>query len=451
MFGSETLEVAIGLAFMFFILSLMLTSAREILEGWLQTRAIHLERGVRELLKDETGEGLARDLYGHPLVSSLFRGDYKPESLTGRILRRNDPWKRIPFRSNLPAYIPARNFATALLDLSARGSPDQGSSASLTVDQIREGVSVRIASPHVRRAVLLAIDNAKGDIDQVRAGLEAWFDSGMDRVSGWYRKETQGILLVMGLLVAWGLNIDSLHVARTLIENDARRTVIVTEAAAVVDRVKAQGAGTPDQAAMLSALGCARDSAQPVPAPVGKVGPATAPATAGAGPGSPQATTAPGAPAAGPQADLSCAERRVRDLGYPVGWNGRKILWSWLWPGNFQTWSQWWTASQFPWQSVPGWIITALAISLGAPFWFDLLNKMMVIRSTVKPHEKSPEEASEDRQPRSAVTAAPDSPAPNAGQPAPNAVQAVPAPRADDPLFRPHQWAGRTDPQEGDL
>jgi len=35
---------------------------------------------------------------------------------------------------------------------------------------------------------------------------------------------------------------------------------------------------------------------------------------------------------------------------------------------------------------------------LGAPFWFDLLNKMMVIRSTVKPHEKSPEEASEDRQ-----------------------------------------------------
>jgi hypothetical protein len=35
---------------------------------------------------------------------------------------------------------------------------------------------------------------------------------------------------------------------------------------------------------------------------------------------------------------------------------------------------------------------------MGAPFWFDLLNKVMVIRSTVKPHEKSPEEASEDRQ-----------------------------------------------------
>jgi hypothetical protein len=35
---------------------------------------------------------------------------------------------------------------------------------------------------------------------------------------------------------------------------------------------------------------------------------------------------------------------------------------------------------------------------MGAPFWFDLLNKVTVIRSTVKPHEKSGEEASEDRQ-----------------------------------------------------
>jgi hypothetical protein len=45
-----------------------------------------------------------------------------------------------------------------------------------------------------------------------------------------------------------------------------------------------------------------------------------------------------------------------------------------------------------------GFLTTALAGMLGAPFWFDVLNKVMVIRSTVKPHEKSPEEASEDRQ-----------------------------------------------------
>jgi hypothetical protein len=44
-----------------------------------------------------------------------------------------------------------------------------------------------------------------------------------------------------------------------------------------------------------------------------------------------------------------------------------------------------------------GLFMTGLAISQGAPFWFDLLNKFMVIRSTVKPYEKSAPEGSEDR------------------------------------------------------
>jgi hypothetical protein len=44
-----------------------------------------------------------------------------------------------------------------------------------------------------------------------------------------------------------------------------------------------------------------------------------------------------------------------------------------------------------------GLAITVFAISLGAPFWFDMLNKIMVIRSTVKPKEKSPDEPAVDR------------------------------------------------------
>lgn len=34
------------------------------------------------------------------------------------------------------------------------------------------------------------------------------------------------------------------------------------------------------------------------------------------------------------------------------------------------------------WETLFGWVITALAISLGAPFWFDLLNKMIKLRGT---------------------------------------------------------------------
>jgi hypothetical protein len=32
-----------------------------------------------------------------------------------------------------------------------------------------------------------------------------------------------------------------------------------------------------------------------------------------------------------------------------------------------------------------GWFLTAVALSMGAPFWFDVLNTFMNDRSTVKP------------------------------------------------------------------
>lgn len=99
----------------------------------------------------------------------------------------------------------------------------------------------------------------------------------------------------------------------------------------------------------------------------------------------------------------------------------------------------------FP-RSVFGWLITGLAISFGAPFWFDLLNKLMVIRSTVKPHEKSPEESSEDRQRQeSAVKKW------QVGTPAAPAPATVVASPPTGFAFRPHEWATGEDPQEGKL
>ena len=44
-----------------------------------------------------------------------------------------------------------------------------------------------------------------------------------------------------------------------------------------------------------------------------------------------------------------------------------------------------------------GIVLTGFGISQGAPFWFDVLNKFMVVRSTVKPAEKSKEQPSKDR------------------------------------------------------
>jgi hypothetical protein len=355
--GLDTLEVAIGLAFLFFILSLVVTAAREMIEGLMQMRAANLSRGLREMLRDPTGEGLTAQIYRHPLINSLFRGTYDPQ--------------RLRSHANLPAYIPARNFAVALLDLSARGEAAAGTGENMTLEEMRANVAKHIPNEEVRRAVLVAIDHANSNLQQARANLEAWFDSSMDRVSGWYRKQTQWILLFLGLIIAAVLNVDTLRIAKVLYDNDALRSTIVAESQATIERAGAAGVRNDD--ALLKALGCPIED------------PARRPSAAS--PETPP-TAAPGANSAAGQAQprrlTSCAQERLEALRYPVGWEAGT------------SWKPWNPA--FPWTAIPGWLITAFALTLGAPFWFDLLNKIMVIRSTVKPHEKSPEEASEDRQ-----------------------------------------------------
>ena len=90
------------------------------------------------------------------------------------------------------------------------------------------------------------------------------------------------------------------------------------------------------------------------------------------------------------------AKQELDKLGLPIGWNK-----GWGAPradtvfGAGRPWNEPWNDLFAPFL---GWLMTAFAATLGAPFWFDVLNKIMVIRSTVKPHEKSREEGSEDRQ-----------------------------------------------------
>src|SRR4051812_28075934 len=99
MFESGILDVAIGLGFVFLLLSLMVTAVSEMLAAALKWRATHLWMGLEQLLQSAD---FRNQLYGHPLIRGLTRmapgaGDWKG----GR---------------NGPSYIPSRTFALALID-----------------------------------------------------------------------------------------------------------------------------------------------------------------------------------------------------------------------------------------------------------------------------------------------------------------------------------------------
>ncbi len=326
MFGSEVLDVAIGIIFVFILVSVICSAIREGIESILKTRAAFLEHGIRQLLNDMSGTGLAKDLYEHPLIFGLFPGPYKPSGGGDASSSTEDGGEATPSAmtngGNLPSYIPSRNFALALMDMAARGvSTAQATdvnTAAISLDTLRQNVNT-LGDGKIQRVLLTAIDSAEGDLNKVRENLEAWYNSSMDRVSGWYKRSTHRILFMIGFIVAVVMNINTITIADYLYRNDAARAAVVASAGAAVENKT----------------------------PITYEG----------------------------------ATEQFKTLSLPIGWN-----------------------QKFGWEAVKfglmGWLFTALAATLGAPFWFDVLNKVMVIRSTVKPHEKSPEEGSEDRQSR---------------------------------------------------
>ncbi|MEY4509783.1 MAG: hypothetical protein RLZZ450_1905, partial [Pseudomonadota bacterium] len=92
MFNSSVLDVAIGVALVFLLVSTVCSAAREGLEAYLKTRASYLEYAIRELLHDRDGTGLAKQFFEHPMISGLYQGDYK--SLSRNDAR--DPGKERP-------------------------------------------------------------------------------------------------------------------------------------------------------------------------------------------------------------------------------------------------------------------------------------------------------------------------------------------------------------------
>jgi hypothetical protein len=380
MLGLDALEVAIGVIFVFALVSVMCTAIREVIETWLKTRAAFLEHGIRELLNDREGSGIAKHFYNHPLIHPLFQGDYHP--------RPSKRPKALTPARDLPSYVPSRNFALALMEMAARGPATDAVNAdpscpAVSLRSIRDNVA-NLGNPYVQRAVLAAVDTAQDDLNRAQANLEAWYDSAMDRVSGWYKRETQKLLFWIALAVAVILNINAITIVDYLYQNDAVRKALVARAeTAAKDTLPVRD----------STFTVARASLDSLSLPIGW---ATKP---------------------------DSLKRAF--VVTPRGWAWPKKV-TWPWQLNPRQWI--WNVLSPPF----GWLMTALAATLGAPFWFDMLNKVMVIRSTVKPHEKSPEESSEDRQIKKDPTSERDKPTPPSGREAMTPLP-VPAPGAAMP------------------
>jgi hypothetical protein len=390
------------MSFIFLSLSLIVSVLQEMFASFMQARSAVLERGLRSLFSgDSVGSklSLVDSVYDHGLIRGLYqdpRKDYaderladekqqgiadqeagKPASQTARKEDTLSRWtsfqlwlrrvtgiatlwqtKVVSDPTLLPSYIPARTFALALIDIlnanKTNGQP-LGNIKSLLADTLETNPANKAA----QALLTLAID-AGDNLGKFQENLENWFNDSMDRVSGWYKRHTQKFLFIIGLLVAIAFNVDSVRVAQTLwIDRDARQGMVTAAGTYIkqhpkpVNQQTGQGAGVATQDH--------QDTQQNL-------------------------------------TDLTASMRNsvkafhdvANESLLPVGWRHT--------PRAYLNWfrDDLPAAAKRSVLALLGWFITAAALSLGAPFWFDTLNKFMVVRGTVKPEEKSQTESSKD-------------------------------------------------------
>jgi hypothetical protein len=355
MFNSDMLEVAIGLIFVYLLFSFATTALREGLEAWLKHRGALLETGILGLFTEPVGVP-SSSLAAKPAIQPVETDDHatqRAEAILESLYRsapvyglyRGDyvpPSARTPSLSGrtLPSYIPSRTFADGLLSVVLGYAKPGAGGTPGSLDRLRLALE-GVPNAQIRDVVRAGIKFSGGDPERLRQHIEAWYDAAMDRVAGQYRRRTHVIVLVTSLLMAVALNINTVTIVEQLSQNAALRAAIQKQ----VVQVTTEKSYATAEARLPAQL----DSVQGLGLPIGW-------------------------DAAG-RVRIAKMAREGPDLDkthfLPLGW----LL------------------------AVLGWLMTALAISLGAPFWFDILNKVMIVRSTVKPNEKSGEERSKDPAP----------------------------------------------------
>src|SRR4051794_30974672 len=232
----DMLDVAIGIAFVFLLTSLIASAVQEMIEARLKRRASDLRDGIGELLRDPP---VMQAIYDHSLVNGLYKGaNYTAANNAG----------------DLPSYIPARNFALALMDVAFSTAGASGAQRATPMPPVVAGAVVVPAPPPVvpvnlaglpaapagvavtnadlARTLRVFAEAAALDPAKTRENIENWYNTAMDRVSGWYKRRSQRWLLVIGFVLAVAMNVDAIRVTRELVLNKTVRNAVVAKAIA---------------------------------------------------------------------------------------------------------------------------------------------------------------------------------------------------------------------------
>jgi hypothetical protein len=390
MFDSPLFETLIALVLIYALLSIFVSILTEWVNHMKKSRGVLLQKAITAMLDKAQQTELAKLLYTHPLIG--WNGATKA----------------------LPDYITSGTFADVLIDVvgqlpqkNADGTVTPAAQATATSDPLaRFKASIdAMTDGELKKLLLFFYERSKNDksgmyeLGLLREHIIAWYDERMAKLTGTFKALTRYRTLIWGFVVAIGLNVDSINLVRTFMQDSNLREEVVGDATVmagvwkrssdslftvkiskVLDSITAYK-GAKDTTAKASELNYALRGLEKLKKVSDSLG---------------SKKLSEGSQALG----------LLDSYNIPIGWDSDAAPISWL-PRNREmrenhrkelaqvqgayidvhnncpTWVSWLLY-------IAGIIISGFSLSYGAPFWFDLLVKLVNLRrSGIRPEDKT--------------------------------------------------------------
>jgi hypothetical protein len=334
------LDTAISVILIILIFSVVTYVVQELIAFNLQSRGKMLRDSITQLMSTTNSSSTWADgFFKHAEIASLRRQT-----------------------DRLASYIPAGNFALAVMDMVAAKSPV--ARTNNLFNDVRSGLTTFSGSEGNLFVVVRNLADSSTDIIELQHKLEKWYNNYMDRVTGWYQSNTVKTIRVIAIVVTIGFNLNLIKITGDILHNSTLRGNLVGMAQGIADdpesitdlytkkfedrknEILTQSIKTADSTSR-------KDSLIDVAAH--------------------QYT----------QEKIAALQSLVGDLSktkLPLGWHGLPVFTHRTTEENFEKGLV----------TLAGWLITAGCISMGAPFWFNLLMQLVnVRRAGIKPTDNS--------------------------------------------------------------
>ena len=375
MLNTAILDIIIALSFTYFILSMMVSSINEAISNNRNYRGNLLRNTLFNLFYEKGSTTNAKQPASRPKTAKTAKGEIKTEPET------ENAWKDClneildsPFidavrkkANEFPSYIPPENFTLATLDFLKEQVKDKDGKydENNLLQELKkklENNEIPLIKGKFKTKLLTLIDKSQNDLECFKTEIESFYNKATEQLGNWYKRKVKLILFGYGVLLAIVFNVDTFHVGKVLWQKPAEATAFVEQIenykAKKKDPTLTQADSTLQQIANKTINDINENYGTLKPLPIGW-----------------------NSKEAAPFLRVLGIKNKAEKAAHRFQTTARD---AW-----FNIFSKFW-----------GWLVTAAAVSLGAPFWYDVFNKVLNIRKSIAPVPPPPPASQTPAQPQ---------------------------------------------------